>query len=129
MIVFRAFHILAGVAWVGGLALLVLYLQPSAKAIGPAAGPFMQELVAKRRLPNYLLGVGAVTIVAGAFAYWHDVDLFGSFGDFVKSSFGVGLTIGALAAILAWLMGFFAVKPATLKAMAFAGGLAAAGTP
>jgi len=129
MIVFRAFHILFGVAWVGGLTLLVLYLQPSAKAIGPAAGPFMQELVAKRRLPNYLLGTGAVTLVAGALVFWHDVDVFGSFGDFLDSNFGVVLTIGALAAVVAWIMGLVAVKPATMRAMGFAGRLAAAGAP
>jgi uncharacterized membrane protein len=129
MIVFRAFHILAGVAWVGGLTLLALYLQPSAKAIGPAAGPFMRELVMKRRLPNYLLGMGAVTIVAGGFVYWHDWDAFGSLGDFVGTAFGTALTVGALVAVVAWVIGLVAVKPATMRAMALAGQLASAGAP
>jgi uncharacterized membrane protein len=129
MIVFRAFHILFGVAWVGGLALLALYLQPGAKAIGPAAGPFMQELVAKRRLPNYLLGTGAVTIIAGGFVYWHDWDAFGSLGDFVGTAFGTALTVGAVVTVIAWLIGLSVVKPATMRAMALAGQLASAGGP
>src|SRR5204863_8876552 len=113
----------------GGLALLVLYLQPTAKAIGPAAGPFMQELVAKRRLPNFLLAMGAVTIIAGGFVYWHDWDAFGSFSDFAGTAFGTALTVGAVLAIVAWFIGLLGVKPATNQAMATAGRLASAGTP
>ena len=37
MVVFRIVHIGAGVAWVGSLFLLVVYVQPSAAAIAPAA--------------------------------------------------------------------------------------------
>jgi uncharacterized membrane protein len=129
MIVFRAFHILAGAIWVGSLTLLVLYLQPTAKAIGPAAGPFMQELIAKRRLPNFVLGMGAITLVAGGFVYWHDVDAFGGLSDFTDTNFGGVLTLGALLAIVGWLIGLMGVKPATDRAMAFAGKLAAAGAP
>jgi uncharacterized membrane protein len=129
MIVFRAFHILAGAVWVGALSLLVLYLQPTAKAIGPAAGPFMQELVAKRKLPNFILGMGAITLVAGVFVYIHDVDVFGGFGDFLDTSFGGTLTFGAVLAIVGWFLGLLRVKPLTNRAMAMAGQLAAAGTP
>ena len=129
MIVVRAFHILAGVVWVGGVALLVLYLQPTARAIGPAAGPFLQELIAKRKLPNFLLAAGAVTIVAGMLAYWHDWDAFGSLGDFLGTRFGVVLTIGAALAVVAWFIGLLGVKPATDRALALAGRLAAAGAP
>jgi uncharacterized membrane protein len=129
MIVFRAFHILFGVAWVGGLALLVLYLQPGARAIGPAAGPFMQELVTKRKLPNFLLGMGAVTIVAGGFVYWHDSNAFGSLGDFLGTHFGAVLTVGAVLALVGWVIGLVGVKPATVQTMALAGRLASAGGP
>jgi len=48
MIVFRTLHILAGVVWVGSFTLLVIYLQPSARTLDPAAGPFIQELVGRR---------------------------------------------------------------------------------
>jgi uncharacterized membrane protein len=129
MIVFRALHILAGAIWVGALTLLVLYLQPTAKAIGPAAGPFMQELIAKRRLPNFILGMGAITIVAGGFVYWHDWDAFGSLGDFLDTNFGLVLTIGAVLAIVGLMIGGLGVKPTTDRMMALAGRLSAAGVP
>jgi len=49
MLVFRVIHILLAIAWGGTVFLLVFFLQPSAKAIGPAAGPFMRELLGTRK--------------------------------------------------------------------------------
>ena len=46
MLVFRrAAHRSVAIAWGGSIFLLVFFLQPSAKAVGPAAGPFMRELL------------------------------------------------------------------------------------
>ena len=129
MIVFRIVHILAGVLWVGGLGLFVLYLQPAAKALGPAAGPFLQELVAKRKLPNYLLGAGAFTIVAGGFLYWHDWQAAASLGDWLDLTVGKILTVGALAALIAWLMGLLLLKPPVQRMMRLGGQIAASGGP
>ncbi len=47
MLVFRVLHIAAGVAWAGSVFLFVVLIQPSAAAIGPAAGPFMMEQPAR----------------------------------------------------------------------------------
>ena len=129
MIVFRIVHILAGVLWVGGLGLFVLYLQPAAKSLGPAAGPFVMELVVKRKLPNYLLALGAFTIVAGGFLYWHDWQAAGSLGDWLDLTVGKVLTVGALAALVGWLMGLLLVKPTVQRMMRLAGQLASAGGP
>ena len=105
MIVFRVIHVLLGIAWGGALFLLVVFLQPTAKAIGPAAGPFMRELLAVRHLTDWLLRIAGATIVAGGFLYWHDMQAFGGLGDFLGSAFGLWLTIGALAAIVAVAIG------------------------
>jgi hypothetical protein len=129
MVFFRLIHILAGVLWVGGLGLFVLYFQPAAKALGPAAGPMVMELVAKRKLPIYLLALGAITIVAGGFLYWHDWKGVGSLGDFLDLTWGKTLTAGALAAIIAWLIGLLVVKPTVTKMMGLSAQLAAAGGP
>src|SRR6266496_2338147 len=100
VIVFRIVHIAAGVAWGGSLLLFVVFIQPSASSVGPAGAPFMLELLGKRQLGRAILTMGAVTIIGGAFLYWHDWQLYGGFGDLIGSRFGLGLTIGAIAAIL-----------------------------
>jgi len=118
LIVFRIVHILAGVAWGGSAFFLVVFVQPSAAAIGPAAGPFMQELLGRRKLVNAILGMAGFTIVGGAFLYWHDWQAYGSLGDWVGSRFGLGVTIGALASIVAFLIGLFGTKPGVDRLMA-----------
>jgi hypothetical protein len=126
MLVFRLIHIVAAIAWGGSLFLLVLYLQPSAKAIGPAAGPFMRELLGNRKLGLVILQLAGATIVAGGFLYWHDLDERGGLGDFLGSSFGLWLTIGAVAAIAAFLLGLLVTKP-TMDRMLAAGARVAQG--
>lgn len=129
MIAFRIIHILAGVVWVGGVVLLVLYIQPSAKSLGPAASPFVLEMLGRRRLPTFLLTAGGVTIAAGLFLYWRDWQLAGSLGDWVTSTYGAVLTAGALAAIAAFLVGLFGVKPTVDRLLPLAARLAAAEGP
>src|SRR5439155_5402704 len=72
MLVFRLIHIAAGVTWAGSVFLLVVFVQPTAAAIAPAGGPFMTELLGKRRLVDRIIGMGSVTVVGGLFLYWHD---------------------------------------------------------
>jgi uncharacterized membrane protein len=130
MLVFRAIHILAAISWGGSLFLLVLYLQPSARAIGPAAGPFMAELVGKRKLTSVLLGLAFTTIIAGGFLYWHDMEaVYGGFSNFTDSAFGGTLTFGALCAIAAMLLGVVATKPTMDRMMATSARIAQGGGP
>lgn len=105
MLVFRIVHILAGVAWAGSVFLFVIYVQPSAAAIGPAGAPFMTELLAKRKLTSRLIELGSITVVGGLFLYWRDWQLYESFGDWIGTSFGVIITVGALAAIAGLAIG------------------------
>lgn len=110
-IVFRIIHISAGVAWAGSVFLFVVLIQPSAAAIGPAAGPFMMELLGKRKLVSWLLSLAGTTILAGLIMYLKDADGLGGLADFAKTNFGIALTIGALAAIAAFLIGLFGTRP------------------
>jgi uncharacterized membrane protein len=121
MIVFRMLHIAAGVAWAGSVFLFVFYVQPSAAAIGPASGPFMMEMLGKRKLVSMLLSVAGTTIVAGLILYWHDWQEYGSLGDFLGSRFGLALTIGALSAIAAFLIGLFGTRPGVHRLLELAG--------
>ena len=103
-IVFRIFHIGAGIAWVGSVYFFVVFVQPTSAAIGPAAAPFMTELLGARRVVDRILVLGTVTILAGLVLYLRDMDLAGGFGDWIGTARGVVFTIGGVAAILAWLI-------------------------
>jgi uncharacterized membrane protein len=129
MIVFRLIHILAGIFWVGSVTLLVRFVSPAATELGPAAGPMMANLVLKRRMIRAVLGGAAVTVVAGAFVYWHDWQAYGSFGDFVSSRFGFALTIGALFAIAGMAVGASVARPAMEGAVTLGAKIAQSGEP
>lgn len=127
MLVFRTLHILGGIAWGGAIFLMVFFLQPAAKAVGPAAGPFMRELLATRKLLDVVLGLAATTIVAGGFLYWHNVDIAGNLGDLLDTNYGVVLTLGAVAALIAFGVGWFATRPTVQRTLALGGQIAQAG--
>jgi hypothetical protein len=129
MILFRVVHILAGVAWGGSVFLFVVFLQPSAAAIGPAAAPFVGELLGRRKLVDAILWIAAFTIAGGLFLYWHDMQLAGGLGDWVGSRKGFVLTVGAVAAVAAFLIGLFGTKPRLDSVLALNREAAQAGGP
>jgi hypothetical protein len=51
------------------------------------------------------------TVVAGAFLYWHDWHLYPGFGDWIGSSFGASLTVGALLAISGLVVAAVLTRP------------------
>jgi hypothetical protein len=118
MIIFRVIHIGAGVAWAGSVFFLATFVTPAAAAIAPAGAPFMMELLGKRRLVDRLLAFAGTTIVGGLILYIRDVDQAGGFGNWIGSSYGLVLTIGALAAIAAVSIGAFGTRPAVLQMVA-----------
>lgn len=129
MIVFRIIHILSGVAWAGSVFLLVVFVQPSVAAIAPAGAPFVAELLGRRRLVDRLLVFAALTIAGGAVLYWRAWDAAGSFGDWIGSRFGAVLTVGAVAAIAAFLIGLFGTRPSVQRQLALGRQIAGADGP
>jgi uncharacterized membrane protein len=127
LIVFRTVHIAAAIAWGGSVFFVVVFVQPTAKAIGPAAGPFIRELLGTRKLIDRLIAAAWVTVIAGAFLYWHDWQGFGSLGDMLGTAFGLWLTIGAIWALIALAVGMFATRPVILRTLALGGQIAQAG--
>jgi hypothetical protein len=127
LIVFRIVHIVAAITWGGAVFLFVVYVQPSVAAIAPAGAPFFRELVARRRMVDGLLAIAATAIVGGAFLYWHDWQATGSFGDWIGSTFGLWLTIGTVAAILAFLIGLLVTRPNVRRMLALGARIAQAG--
>jgi uncharacterized membrane protein len=111
-IVFRIFHIGAGIAWVGSVYFLVAFVQPASEAMGPAATPFMTELLGARKLVDRILVLATVTILAGLILYLKDMNAVGGFGDWVGSAEGLVFTIGGLCAIAAVAIGALGTRPA-----------------
>jgi uncharacterized membrane protein len=105
MLAFRILHIVGGVLWVGSTFLLSVFIGPSVAEVGPSAGPLMHKLVVDRRVTQVITTLAIVTVVAGGFVYWHNVDIAGSFGDFLGTEFGLVLTIGAVLGITAMFWG------------------------
>ena len=109
LILFRAIHIVAGALWAGTAIFYFFLVEPAAKTLGPAAPKFMQALIEKRRYPLYMNIASALTIIAGALLYWNTSG--GVQMIWVQSGPGLGFTIGSLAAIGAYLVGFFTLRP------------------
>ncbi|MEX0984645.1 MAG: hypothetical protein WD096_06300 [Actinomycetota bacterium] len=127
-VIFRLIHISSGVVWVGMVFFFVFFLQPSAAAIGPAAGPMMGQLLGVRKLVDRLLMLAAATVAAGLVLYVeHAVDA--GLGTWLGSAYGLGLTIGMVTAIAAMGIGASVTRPNVRRLMAIQQEVAASGGP
>ncbi len=115
MIALRIVHIVLGVFWAGTVFFVVSYLQPSVKAIGPQGGPFMQQLL-QRRFFNVLPAIAALTIAAGLALYWRDSA--GFTGAWMGTRTGMAFGTGGVLSLVAFVIGWFVMRDATLKALA-----------
>jgi hypothetical protein len=114
LVILRFLHVVLGAYWAGVIIFTALYLEPSVRAAGPAGG---QVMVSSWRADLTVLPVVAlVTILSG-------VDLLrrvsGGFDPaFLGSRMGIALSIGALAAIVAFIIGVSIMRPTALTVMA-----------
>jgi hypothetical protein len=130
MLVFRVLHIGGGVLWVGSTFLFSAFIGRAAAAVGPAAGPMLHQLVVEEKVTKAITGLSVVTVAAGGFVYWHDLQIAGSLADFVGTDFGLALTIGAALGITAMFWGISQVGQKIEQMVAFAGtALTAEGPP
>jgi uncharacterized membrane protein len=109
----RAIHVVGGLLWVGGVLVVSVFLLPAAQTLGPAAQPVMQFIMTKRKLPVYLMGAGILTTLAGLLLMMRNVSLTG--GAWARSPMGIGISIGAAAAILALIVGMAVSAPAARR--------------
>jgi hypothetical protein len=129
MLVFRVLHIVGGVLWVGSTFLFSAFIGRAAAAVGPAAGPMLHELVVEQKVTKVITGISLVTVAAGGFVYWHDLQIAGSLADFLGTDFGLALTIGAVLGITAMFWGIFQVGAKVEQMVAFAGSALTADGP
>lgn len=109
VIVLRILHIVAGVFWVGSAAVVTFFLEPAAKELGPAAGPFMGEVSGKRKLPIVISVAGIVNVLAGLLLYWRVSG--GLDQAWLTSGPGIGFTVGGIAAIVGLFLGVGFIRP------------------
>jgi uncharacterized membrane protein len=129
MVFLRIVHIVTGVIWVGSLFVVVVFVQPSAAALGAAGAPFMSEL-RRRRFVDVVFVDALFTVIAGSFLYWRDWHLYPTFGQWIGSSFGAWLTAGALLAIAGLVVAASLTRPTIARLVSLGRQVAeAGGTP
>lgn len=124
--VLRVLHIGAGVLWAGATFFLVSFLIPTVQASGPEGGRFMQRLAAGP-YPRAITGAAIVTILSGLLLYWRDSA--GLQAEWIGSAFGLTLTLGTAAGLIAFLRGVIVTKPIADRLGEVGTAVAAAGAP
>jgi hypothetical protein len=117
----RLIHIVAGGVWAGAAILMGWFITPTAREVGPPAGPFMQGLL-KRNLTARLIGSGVVTVAAGLWLFALRAPTFARWQDYA-------LAIGALAAIVALFIGITRQRPTGKRVQELGAAIAAGGGP
>jgi hypothetical protein len=117
MIALRLLHIVFGVYWVGAILFFVTFLQPSIRDAGPDGMKVAQQII-RRGYLNWLPAVALTTMLAGLVLYWLDARAMD--GAWMASGTGRAFTVGATAAIVGFLVGFFVMRASTVRAVALA---------
>lgn len=113
LILLRIVHIGSAMTWFGGSIIGGFFLTPTAKTLGQAGQPFMEHLMKRRRMGIFFPVVAALTVLSGAALYWRDSG--GLQAAWITSPTGLAFTIGGLAAIVAFVLGFILVGPSVAE--------------
>jgi uncharacterized membrane protein len=109
-ILLRLVHIVSGGVWVGMVVFTTAFLMPALGDVGPDAGKVMAAL-AKRRIMTVMPLLAILTIGSGI---WLMIR-FSDGGAAMRSPMGRLLGVGALAAIIAFVLGLTIVRPTMTK--------------
>jgi hypothetical protein len=120
ILVLRLLHIVGGVFWVGSVMLAVFFIEPTAKAFGAAGERFLAHALFRMGLLPILIGAATAAIGAGAALYW--IDSGGLRVEWITTHTGLGFTAGALAALTAYAIALFVLKPQFDRLAALVGG-------
>ncbi len=106
-IVLRIVHIGAGVFWVGGVLMTVVFIAPTVGALGDAGPKFMAHLVKNLKFTTRMSIAAGLTALAGAWLYWIDSGGFQSawMMSSVGTGFGIGSFFGAVGFVFGILIG------------------------
>ena len=124
-LVLRLIHIVLGVFWAGVIFFLVLFLAPALRRVGPDAGKVMAE-IDRARFFEVMPVVALITILSGV---WLMYLVSGGFdGAFFASRWGLALSVGGAAAIVAFVIGTAIMRPTTKRMLELAPRMAQAET-
>ena len=102
-LVLRFVHIVGGVFWAGAVFLMVGFVFPTVRETGPTGGRFMQEFMQRRRLSVFMNAAAGLTMLSGIIMYARIAAA--TNGAWAESRTGMTIGIGALATILAAIIG------------------------
>jgi uncharacterized membrane protein len=108
-IVFRFIHIISGILWAGSAFFVFVFVGPTAEALGPDGGKFIGHLVERRKMARVIISLAGLTVFGGVVLYLKQSG--GLDPDWIGTPQGVGFTIGAIAGIIAFVMGVIAITP------------------
>lgn len=126
-IVFRFIHIFSAILWVGSAFAVFVFVEPTVAALGPEGGKFVGYMVEKRKLPVVITSLSGLTVLGGVVLYLKTSSGFDP--DWISSGPGIGFTIGAVAALAAFIMGLVQIKPTVDKMSALGAEIQSAGGP
>lgn len=107
LIVLRITHIFSGMFWVGFSFFNIGFLQPTVRATGPKGQKTMQYLTQKTRLLSTVYAAATLTMLSGLLMYWI---LFGFRTSALLSGYGLVLTIGGIAGVIAWIYAVVVIR-------------------
>ena len=96
-------HVLFGAFWFGGSLVGTFYLLAAARALGPAAGPVMKNVIGVRKLPVALNVAAGLTVLTGLAMYDRLSDHFRH--PLLATPYERFLTFGATCGIIAVIVG------------------------
>jgi hypothetical protein len=122
IIVLRLIHIIAGAFWVGSALMIALVLLPAARQAGPGGeGALPMAKISEAMSLASLLTTGAGLLLYG----WVSRFAWG----WIVSPVGLGLTLGSLSGLAAFLLGLLSTGPTAKKLAMLGGQIQAAGGP
>lgn len=127
MIVLRLLHILAGLFWVGAMVTLTAFLAPAVRELGPAGGRVMADLMLRRKLRIWLTSAMGLTVLSGLLMMWR-LDVVTQHA-WIRTTSGKTFLFGAIAALVAGIIGGAIAGPANQKMAQLGASISAAGGP
>jgi uncharacterized membrane protein len=109
----RIVHIVGGVIWVGGTLTMTFFIGPSIGATGEAGQKFVSHLMNNLKFSNRMSAAAGLTVLAGVILYGLDARAGAAWQ---RSGMGIGLSIGAVFAIIGFIYGILIGR--TTNAMA-----------